>query len=389
MIHKRICIVMVVDDLGYGGAERQVIELANRLDRNRFDSHVCALSNHAPLREGLLDAENRFHVVSGSHRYDLTIVSRLSQLLRRLNADIVHGYLFKAEIVSRLAGRLAGVKVIIGSERNANHSVKTVHKWAYKVTQRCVDAVVANSSAGAEWNRKVFGLPLSHYRVVHNGVDTDRFRPITDTGKMREELKLSAESPIVGVFANFKKQKNHAMLYRAFKLVLRTLPEAHLVLVGHIPTDSRGKLDSYRSYLDRLADDMGIRHQCTFLGHRSDTESLYPMCDVTVLSSLHEGTPNVLLESMACGVPVIATRVCDNPLIVKEGSTGYLVRVDDDATLADRIVKLLSNKTGRDVMGRNARAWVMREFSGERLAAKVEELYTELLSAKNGHSPVD
>ena len=378
-----ICVVLVVDDLGYGGAERQVVELANNINHNAFDLHVCSLSNHLPLRSQLVVSELNLHVIARKTRFDFTVVPRLAHLLRTLKADIVHGYLFSAEIASRLAGCIAGTRLIVGSERNANRvEYRKSNMFAYRLSQRCVDVIVANSNAGAKSHGRIYGRPPSDYRVVHNGVNTERFRPMDGTS-IRRKLGIPVQCPVVGAFANFKKQKNHSMLFRAFKLVLKSYPEARLLLIGDQPVDSRGRLDGYRAQLDRLLDDLKIRHRCMFLGHREDTERFYPACDITVLSSLHEGTPNVLLESMACCVPVVATNVCDNDYIIKEGEVGYLVQVGDDVRMAHRMASLLGNHAVRQEMGRKARNWVAAEFSTRRLAKRMAAVYMEVLDGKN------
>ena len=373
---------MVVDDLRYGGAERQVVELANNIDRNRFDIHVCALSDDVPLRDTLIDAEHRLHTIRMMNRLDFTVIPRLARLVRALKADVVHGYLFSAEIASRLAGRLAGTKVIVGSERNANQTFRASNILAYKLTQRCVDIIVANSYAGTESNSKLFNRPRSNYRVVHNGVDAKRFRPMNGT-KIRQELGIPLQCPVIGAFANYKKQKNHSMLLRAFRLALQSFPEAMLLIVGNQPFDGRGRYNSYEGRLHRMVDDLGIRRQCMFLTKRTDTERLYPVCNITVLSSLHEGTPNVLLESMACCVPVIATNVCDNEYIVKGGEVGHLVEVGDEVGMAHRMEFLLGNNALREEMGRKARNWVLEEFSTKRLAEKMGSVYMDALDGKH------
>lgn len=156
--NDRICVVLVVDDLGFGGAERQVVELVNNMDRDRFEVHICTPSSHLPLRNQLKGLENNLHVVARKFRFDFTVVLRLAILLRKLKADIVHGYLFSAEIASRLAGRIAGTSVVVGSERNANRvTIRKSNILAYKLTQRFVDIIVANSNAGAESNARIFG----------------------------------------------------------------------------------------------------------------------------------------------------------------------------------------------------------------------------------------
>ena len=382
MANRRICGVLVVDDLGWGGAERQVVELANNLDADRFDVHVCSLEDHTPLVAKCLRlAEHKVHIIAKKNRFDLTIILRLAYLLRTLQADIVHGYLFRADIVSRLAGCMAGTRLIIGSERNANRVISKRHILSFKLTHRCVDIIVANSNAGAESNARIFGRPSSDYLVVHNGVDTEQFRPLDGMG-IRQELGIPIQFPVVGAFANFKKQKNHSMLLRAYRLVWDSFPDTRLLLVGDQPYETRDKSNSYKAQLDRLIEDLGIRHRCIFLGHRKDVEYLYPACDVTVLSSLHEGTPNVLLESMACCVPVIATNVCDNDYIVREGEVGHLVALGDYTRMACHIKSILGNHRLRQEMGQKARDWVLKEFSSKRLAKKMEAVYLELLSKK-------
>jgi glycosyltransferase involved in cell wall biosynthesis len=134
--------------------------------------------------------------------------------------------------------------------------------------------------------------------------------------------------------------------------------------------------------MDALVQRLGLTRHCHFLGNRDDVSRLYPACDVTVLPSRFEGTPNVLLESMACGVPVVATDVSDNSYVVPEGRAGYLVQLDDDEEMAERIARVLADNTARRAMGARARAWVEQEFSTARLAAKTAAVYQELLDAK-------
>jgi glycosyltransferase involved in cell wall biosynthesis len=380
-INTRICVVLVIDDLEYGGAQRQVVELANNMDRERFDVHVCTLSDYVPLGKQLRDSERRLHIVVKKNKVDFTVVPRLARLLKSLRADIVHSYLFSADIASRLAGRLAGTKLVIGSERNANYSPKRRNILAYKLTRRCVDLTIANSRAGAQFNSRTFGQPVSDYRVVYNGVDTDRFRP-RNRMELRKELGIGAEKRVIGVFASFKPQKNHAMLLQAFKKVLESFPDAQLLLVGDQLYGNMMGTGDYNCKMEKLIDELGIRRQCTFLGNRSDVERIYPVCDVTALSSLYEGTSNVLLESMACGIPVVATDVCDNSYVVKEGETCFLVEVGDVEGMASRIKMLLGNNALRQEMGKKATVWVRNEFSIEQLVRKTETVYLEALGRK-------
>jgi len=385
---QQVSVVLVIDDLEFGGAQRQVVELANNMDPDRFDVHVCTLSDYVPLGSQLRDSATRLHTIVKKHRMDFGVVPRLARLLRTLDADIVHSYLFSADIASRLAGRLAGTPVVIGSERNTDYVPKKRHVLAYRLTRRCVDLTIANSRAGAQFNSKTYGQPIADYRVVYNGVDTERFRP-QDQRAARAALDIATGDRLVGVFASFKPQKNHAMALRAFARVLLSFPDARLVLVGDRLYGNMNGTAEYHSRMEALIGELGIRHHCLFLGNRADVEQIYPACDVTVLSSRYEGTPNVLLESMACGVPVVATNVSDNSHVVKEGQTGFLVDLEDEETMARHITHLLGHGELRREMGQKARDWMVTEFSLERLARNTEAVYLEALGRKRRGQDAD
>jgi len=382
-----ICVVLVISNLEYGGAQRQVVDLANSVDPASTRMHVCSLSPYVPLADRLTSAKQRLHILTKRFKYDTTVPFRLAALLRRLDADVVHGYLFDAEIAARIAGLLARTPLVVGSERNTNYRMKRVQLAAYRATRRLVDLVVANSQAGAEFNSRVLGQPSSMYRVVHNGVDTERFRP-ADAQAIRRDLGLGGADPavgaepIVGMFGSFKEQKNHPLFFEAASRVLRKVPGARFLLVGDQLYGGMHGSDAYKVRVMRLVDELGIRDRCLFVGNRVDVERLYPACDVTVLPSLFEGTPNVALESMACGVPVIATDVADNASIIPDGRAGYIVQLGDAAGLAERIVRLLSDDTHRKAMSAAAREWVQREFSTTRLAEKTDAVYRAALAAK-------
>ncbi len=382
MTNGKICVVLVIDDLEFGGAQRQVIELANNMDQDRFDVHVCTLSDYVPLGEQLRDSERRLHKIIKKNKFDFTVVLRLASLLKSLNADIVHSYLFSADIATRLAGRLAGTKLIIGSERDADYCPKQRHIYAYKLTRKWVDLTIANSQAGAQFNCKTFGQPASDYRVVYNGVDTERFT-IQNRFAKRKELGIQSKDGIIGVFASFKPQKNHAMLFQAFRIVLDSLPDTQLLLVGGQLHGNMNGTGEYHAKMENLIDDLGIRNQCTFLGNNNDVERMYPACNITALSSLHEGTPNALLESMACGVPVVATDVSDNSYVVKEAQTGFLVEIGDIGAMAERLQILLANDALCQEMGQKAINWVMEEFSIKQLVKNTETVYLEVLNGKH------
>ncbi len=379
---KKIVVLLVISNLEFGGAQRQVIELANNIDVDKFEIHVCSLSNYIPLGDALKTKSHRLHIIHKNYKFDVTVVWKLAKLLRKLQVDIVQSYLFDAEIAVRLAGKMAGTPVIISSERNTNYSLKKIHLNVYALTRNMFDICIANSQSGADFNSRVLKQPIEKYRIVHNGVDTERFRP-ADKKNIRKLLGIRKNAFCVGMFGSFKEQKNHPLLFSAAQIVLSHYPDTLFLLVGdQLFAGMHGSSD-YKKDMDTLVDDLGIRKQCLFLGNRTDVERLYNACDITVLPSLFEGTPNVALESMSCGIPVIATDVSDNNYIIPDGKVGYIVPLNSKELLANRIIKLREDPLLLNSMQRNARNWIKKEFSTKRLSEKTEKIYKEILHRKN------
>jgi glycosyltransferase involved in cell wall biosynthesis len=369
-----IRVLVVISNLEFGGAQRQVVELVNNADPQACEIHLCSLSDVVPIGAGLRDG-SRLHVVPRRSKFDYSVVSRLVELIRRLRIDVVHGFLFDAEIATRIAGRIAGVPVI-GSERNTDYELGRVPRIAYRLTRGWVDLVVANSRAGAAFNSRYLGHPPSIYRVVHNGVDTERFRPSAGD-KVRAELGIAADVPLIGMVASFKAQKNHPLLLRALHRLVGRYPQLRLLLVGDMLWGGLYGSDVYAKEVQELLDRLGLRPYCLLVGNRQDLPEVYSACDFSVLPSLFEGTPNVVLESMACGCPVIATDVSDNAMVAPDGRVGRIVPSGDEEALAAAIAQMLDDAALRRSYAEAARRWAVEEFSTARMAGKMVAVYQE------------
>jgi glycosyltransferase involved in cell wall biosynthesis len=219
-------------------------------------------------------------------------------------------------------------------------------------------------------------------RVIRNGVDVGRFRPV-DRMTVRRELGIEAEAPVVGMVAMFKRHKNYQDFFRLAQGILSSFPRARFVCVGDaLPNGDEDSRDYLRE-MRGLADEMKLGSRCLFLGARNDMPEVYSMCDVTVLTSSIEGTPNVLLESMACGVPVVATDASDNRHVIPQGRAGFLVPVGDTSEMIARVSDLLADSVMRRAFGDFARERVTVEFSTEALARQTERAYLDILRHKS------
>jgi len=380
-VHPQRVVVIVVSDLEFGGAQRQVIELVNHLNEDEWCVYVCSLASYVPLAESLNKRKQRFRLILRQSRFDFTVVLRLARFLREVQADVVHSYLFDAAIAARLAGKLAGRAAVIDTERNTGYTLKKIEAIAFRLTRWCNDLTIANSRAGAAFNSKVLGHAPENYRVIHNGVDVNRFKP-QEESQLRQKLKIAVDQPIVGMFASFKPQKNHSLLLRAAREIVQRVPNVRFLFVGDELYKGMSESVEVKRTINELIDSFNLRRHCLFAGNQAQVERYYNLCTLTALPSLFEGTPNAALESMACGVPVVATDVSDNAYVIPDGKAGFIVPSGDEQMLANRICRLLTNEAELARMSQTARQWALDEFSCQRLAEKTAAVYHEAINLK-------
>jgi glycosyltransferase involved in cell wall biosynthesis len=373
---SRAVVVSVISNLEYGGAQRQLVEIANNLDRAEVEHHIVSLSPYVPLADSL-DDRTRLHVIEKRWRFDVSVVSKLAGAFGRLKADVVHGYLFDADIATRLAAKLAGTPVVVAAERNADYNMLKRKRIGYALTKALVDVCIANSAAGAAYSRRLLGY--REYRVVPNGVNTQRFAPVAANTGMRRSIGIEDGDFVIGMVASFKHQKNHGMLFRGVQAAVARGVPARVVLVGDELYAGLGGTTLYRQQMLQWLEENGLRNRCLFLGNRLDLERVYPAFDVSVLTSHFEGTPNVVLEAMACGVPVVATDVSDNRALIPDGRVGFVVAPDDAAQLGEHLVHLFENPDLRARLGSQARDWAVEEYATSRLAERTRRIYMEFL----------
>jgi glycosyltransferase involved in cell wall biosynthesis len=309
-------------------------------------------------------------LVDVSRTFRVTGAVRLARLLRRERVDVLHTHTaLAANVLSRVAGRLAGVAVVshihIENYFRANRLARAVHTRLDNATVRLASRVLAVSGSTRD-TLLAQGYPPQLVEVVHNGIDVD-VQAARHADGLRAELGLATDATIVGEIGRLCAVKGQRELIEAAALV----PAAHVVLVG----DDLEQGGAYRTLLGELARERGIADRVHLLGYRADAGELLDQFDILVLPSWIEGLPGVVLEAMAHAKPVIATPVGGTPELVADGETGLLVPPRDPAALADAIRSLLADPDRARELGRAGHERAAREFSETAMTTRVLEVY--------------
>ena len=371
---NRLTVLFLISSEGYFGAENMLVTLAALLSSLGCRCIVGVFSDsrfhHTEVAERARAHDLAIEMIPCAARCDWRAVSRVRKLLDQYNVDILHPHGYKADLYAYAATWFHRVGL-----------VATSHNWpsrlwsmrAYAAMDRWVmrgfDRVVVVSDLVAHVLQRS-GIRADKVQTIFNGVQIERFRSAYPT--LRDEVASGGEA-LVGFVGRFVPDKGGEILLLAAQNVLRSHPNAKFVLVGDGPCRQEWEL---------LAARLGIRDQVTFAGVRQDMPGVYASFDLLVLPSLCEAMPMCVLEAMAAGKPVVATRVGAVPKLVDANQTGLLVEPGDINGLATAINQILNEPTRAREMGANGQDRVIKHFSAESMAAQYLDLYRGVVESR-------
>jgi glycosyltransferase involved in cell wall biosynthesis len=345
-----------------------MVELIRRLDRETFDIHVACFHRRGPLEAALtahVSSIAAFPIQGFARVATARQMLRFASWCRQIGARVVQTCELYANIFGLPAAALAGVDVRIGSRRELVTQDKTKVQLAFqRLSYKLAHAVVANSGAAAAQLRRE-GVPARKIQTIANGVDYAAFAA----------APRNSGRPIrrVVTVANLRREKAHDTLIAAAARVVKQVPNAEFVFVGNGPMLAE---------LQQQVADRGLIKHVQFLGERSDVAPLLESSDVFVLPSLSEACPNAVLEAMASGLPVIASRVGGLPELIVSGQHGVLVEPNQPEALAAAILDLMKQPDVAALMGLAARDRASRQFSFDRMVSQFEHLYLSQLDGR-------
>jgi glycosyltransferase involved in cell wall biosynthesis len=341
-----------------GGAEKLLVEFARRADRQRFDLRFVTLGRRGSLAEEIEACGWPVTALNEPEGLRKWLVVRLAWLFRGWQVDVVHTHNTKAIFYGAPAARLAGVPAVVHTRHGQRYQASRSDNTVFRFLTRLVDRVVCVSQDSARLSATE-GITRRQIATIWNGIDVGKFA----------YLGPSPGGPAVMV-GRLSFEKDVATLIRATALIVPAEPAFQLAIAG----DGECLAD-----LKRLTVELGLAEHVQFLGEIRDIPGLLGRSSLLVLPSLTEGISLTLLEAMARGLPVVATRVGGNPEVVVDGETGYLVPPQQPAKLAERMLDLLRKPDRARQMGRQARARVEAHFQVSEMVARYEALYNDML----------
>jgi len=360
-------VLLVIDELDVGGTEQQIVELVRHLPRARWTPTVCC------FRPGRKSAEIErlgVRVVQLPKRgtVDPRLVRDLIGLIRAERFDVVQTFLIGGNLWGRLAALVAGVPVVIASERNVDVWEEPAKRWLGLVLARVTDRIVANAEAVRDYLVRR-GADPQKVVTIRNGVDVSRFAAPVDRDAIRGTLGLRPEHTVAAVVARLEPQKGQDVVIEVADRLCGRFPLLRWLLVGGGSAEP-----AFRAEVARR----GVADRVLFTGFRTDSADLLRAADLSVLVSTKEGLSNTLLESLVAGLPVIASRVGGNAEVVAAGA-GLLVPPRDADALAAAVELIAADPAAAARMGARGREHVRREFTVARMVEQTAALWDELL----------
>lgn len=374
-----IKILYIITGLGVGGAETMLYKLVRSLDRSNYTPTVISLSTVGEVGKEIASLGVPIHSLNMTRgSLSFAAVFRLIAILRAVKPDIVHTWMYHADLLGGVVARCVGYSNIVWSIRNNSLDPKMCRaptRLAAKLCSMLSDIIplkIISCSKKALNVHADLGYSRNKMLVIPNGFDLSQFIPSKSSRQdVRQELGLSSSSQLVGLVARFDPQKNHLGFLSAAKMIHNRLPHVHFLLCGDGVDNNnlalRGAIEGNKSFASRIH----------LLGRRSDISRIMAALDVLALSSFSEAFPNVVGEAMACGIPCVVTDVGDCAEIV--GGMGAVVRNGDMSAFAEKTIGLLElPHEERAMIGQQARERVAQEFDIRNIALLYQSLYSNI-----------
>ena len=372
---NRICVCLLCDTVGNdAGTERQVVETAKRLDKNKFEVHVCCLET-SPQLDGLKGHCQTavFPTTSVNSWTGIQQATRFRRYLDRHCIQIVHAHMNKTAMFAVLTS-LGSSRIVITSRLNIGYWYTPKMRAVFRLLNLRTDAVMANSQEAKRVAVEVEGVNPDKVVVVYQGLDMTVFNVGLGDVFASERLGIPCTSRIIGIVANLRPVKDIPLFLRAAQIVAQKFDDVVFLVAGH---------GGQYQELYQLACELELKDRVFFTcGEGKIMDYLSRMC-IACLTSFSEGFSNAVMEYMAAGLPVVATDVGGNRDAIVDDKTGYLVRERTPEAFAKPLIHLLRNEDLRRQMGMAGFQRCRDYFEVSKTIRQLEQFYSSLTTASS------
>ncbi len=371
---KKINVLQFICSSGFYGAERWVIALAKNMDSSRFR---CDLAVTDEGEDGAKELVNNYPKDKGDiyklkmrHRFDMKVIDELADVIKKKEIDIIHTHGYKSDIIGILAAKKAGIKVVVtphGFSTNIDFKLKMFIWLGCRMFKHADKVVPLSQQLMADMRR--FKVPEHKLVYVQNGVD------LSEVEEQREKpnalREAAGERKRIGFIGQMIERKNIAHILEIFDDIASEKPDVDLYLLGDGVS---------REPLEQMTQSLKHKDRIEFLGFRDDRLEWLQSFDLFVMTSVLEGIPRCLMETMAMGVPVAAYDIAGVDQLVTHDQTGMLATLNDKETLKQHWLELLYNEEKAQDIVSNARQFVYDHFAASRMAREYEEVFEDLIN---------
>lgn len=365
----------VVLSLDSGGLERIVLELIRGGVSGGHEISVICLERPGTLAQDARDAGATLNCLNKLPGIRPRIAQGISQVLRRHRPHVVHTHQVGALAYAGPAAYWSGVPAVVHTEHGKHYSSRWKTKMLGRVASRFAQKICCVSEDILHEVIREGVAPAAKCAFVPNGIDTSRFFRVHDSvAARRTRAGVPAAALVVGTVGRLTEVKRQSSLIRSFAALLSQLPTIpfHLLIVGDGPEGAN---------LENLTDELGIRNRVTFSGYQPQPEYYLGLMDIFALTSRSEGMPLAVLEAWAAGIPVVATRVGGLPRLIKHGTTGLLVELDNIPELTSCLGQLALNRDLACRLGTAGKQVVSEQYDVQMMWDRYQAIYQQLMSA--------
>lgn len=370
-------VLFIISELTLGGAQKQVVELGRQLVRHGHEAAIYTLNREVPRARELEGSGVQLVVDQKRWKLDPSVLWRLRRFINDWRPDVIHGFLFDGDIYARIAAFGTGLPVL-NSERSDNYELSRLQYWTHRATRALVDGLVANSHSGSGFAQRTYGFRPEQCHVVWNGLRVEDFeRQAISKARYREEFFGPGDFKLACLVGAIKPAKDYHLAIDAAARLVRADPDWRVLFIGDqlagagsYQAGPHSDTADYKASVMRHFHAQEIGDKVKFAGARTDAPAIVAQSDVLFMTSCREGFPNVVLEAMVLGVPVVSTDYSDIRRILPRKCQVVENRNADDLAWA-----ILDVYSDRDAIAAEQKRWVRAHASIEKATRELESVY--------------